>query len=127
MRYGSSGVSWPRIRSQLTLAHDALVRLIDALYLIFKFAAALRQSFDYDIRSVRGVQANRARRKQPLADLEFVLGHDAYTTLGGNQGTQIVSRLASVCKYKRARQNEYRRWAQGVKRTVTEELLSVGV
>jgi hypothetical protein len=57
MRYGSSGVPSPRIRSQLTLAHDALVRLINALYLIFKFAVVLRQSLDHDVRSIRHVQA----------------------------------------------------------------------
>jgi len=58
----------------LTLAHDALVGLSDALYLIFKFAVALWQSFDDNIRSVRHIQTHRARRKQALADLEFV--HD---------------------------------------------------
>ena len=30
------------------LDHDALVRLINALYLIFKFAILLRQSFNHD-------------------------------------------------------------------------------
>jgi hypothetical protein len=80
MHYGSSGGFWPRIRSQLTLAHDAaLVRLIDALYLIFKLAIARRQSLDHDIRSVRDVQANRVRGKQPLAELESVLRHNADT------------------------------------------------
>ena len=103
MRYGSSGVFWPRIRSQLTLAHDALVRLIDALYLIFKFAVVLWQSLDHDIRSLRKVQANGACRKQPLADLEFVLGHDAFIhyTLGetkrdANRSSRLASALCRV-------------------------------
>ena len=80
MRYGSSGVFWPRIRFQLTLAHDAaLVRLIEALYLIFKLAVARRQSLDHYIRLVRHVQVNRVRGKQPLAELESVLRHNADT------------------------------------------------
>jgi hypothetical protein len=62
----------------LALAHDAaLARLIDALYLIFKLAIARRQSLDHNVYFVRDVQANRVRRKQPLADLEFVMRHDA--------------------------------------------------
>jgi hypothetical protein len=76
MHYGSSGVV--RIRSQLALAHDAaLVRLIDALYLIFKLAIARRQSLDHNVCFVRDVQANRVRGKQPLADLESVMRHNA--------------------------------------------------
>jgi hypothetical protein len=80
MRYGSSGVFWPRIRFQLTLAHDAvLVRLIEALYLIFKLAVTRRQSLDHYICLVRDVQVNRVRGKQPLAELESVLRHNAGT------------------------------------------------
>jgi len=74
---GSYRVVSPWICSQLTLAHDALARLADALYLIFKFAVMPRQSFDDDIRSGRNVQTNRAYKKQPLADLEFMVGHNA--------------------------------------------------
>ena len=63
---GSSRVVSPRICSQLALAHDALVRLVDALYLIFKFAVVLRQSFDDDIRSPRyvdrAIERTRTRR-----------------------------------------------------------------
>ena len=58
----------------MTLAGDALVRFSDALYLIFKLAVALRQSFDHDIRSVRRVQGTY--EEQPLTDLKFVLGHN---------------------------------------------------
>jgi hypothetical protein len=77
MRYGSSG--GPRVWSQLTFAHDAaLVRLIEALYLIFKLAVARRQSLDHYICLARDVQANR-RGKQPLAELESVLRHSADT------------------------------------------------
>jgi hypothetical protein len=54
---------------------SALVRLIDALYLIFKFAVVPRESLDDNIRCVRHIQTNRACKKQPLANLEFVLGH----------------------------------------------------
>jgi hypothetical protein len=80
MRYGSSGVFWPRIRFQLTLAHDvALVRLIEACYLIFKLAVARRQSLDHYVYLVRDVQANRVRGKQPLTELESVLRHNADT------------------------------------------------
>ena len=69
-----------RIRFQLTLAHDAaLVRLIEALYLIFKLAVARRQSLDHYIRLVRHVQVNRVRGKQPLAELESVLRHNTDT------------------------------------------------
>ena len=60
----------------MTLAHDTLVGLSDALYLIFKFAVAHRQSFDDDIRAVRNIQASRASKKQTLTNLEVVLGHD---------------------------------------------------
>jgi len=67
-------------RFQLTLAHDAaLVRLIEALYLIFKLAVARRQSLDHYIRLVRHVQVNRVRGKQPLAELESVLRHNTDT------------------------------------------------
>jgi hypothetical protein len=79
MRCGSSAVFRPRIRFQLTLAHDAvLVRLIEALYLIFKLAVARRQSLDHYICLVRDVQVNRVRGKQPLAELESVR-HNADT------------------------------------------------
>ena len=59
----------------MTLAHDALVGLNDALYLIFKLTVALWQSFDDDIRSVWRVQSTY--KKQTLTKLEFVLGHHA--------------------------------------------------
>ena len=74
---GSSGLVSPRTRFQLTLAHNALVNLTNAFYLVFKFAVVLWQSLDHNIRSLRHVQANGACRKQPLADLEFVLTHNA--------------------------------------------------
>jgi hypothetical protein len=38
---------------QLAFARDALVWLVDALYLIFKFTVVLRQSFGDDIRAAR--------------------------------------------------------------------------
>jgi hypothetical protein len=59
----------------LALSHDALVMLIDALDLIFKFAVMFWQSLDHDICFTRHVQGDRAYKKQPLANLEFVLGH----------------------------------------------------
>jgi hypothetical protein len=74
---GSSGLVTPRTRFQLTLAHNTLVNPTNALYLVFKFAVVLWQSLDHDIRSLRQVQANGACRKQPLADLEFVLTHNS--------------------------------------------------
>src|SRR5690349_2425678 len=74
---GSSGLVTPRTRFQLTLAHNTLVNPTNALYLVFKFAVVLWQSLDHDIRSLRKVQANGACRKQPLADLEFVLIHNS--------------------------------------------------
>jgi hypothetical protein len=52
------------------------VWLTNALYLIFKFAIAHRQSFDDDIRAIRHIQA---RRKQTRTNLEFV--HDTHRTL----------------------------------------------
>ena len=77
LRLPSSVAGSPWIWSQLTLAHDSLVRLGDALYLIFKFASAHRQSFDDDIRAVRHIQATRVRNKQTLTNLEVVFGHYA--------------------------------------------------
>jgi len=65
----------PPIRSQLTLAHNALIGMSDILYLIFKLAITLWQSFDDDIRTVWHIQSDCACRKQLLTDLEFV--HDA--------------------------------------------------
>ena len=56
----------------MTLAGDALVRFSDALYLIFKLAVVLWQSFDHDIRSVRRVQGTY--KEQTLTDLKFRLG-----------------------------------------------------
>ena len=50
------------------------MRFSDALYLIFKLAVALWQSFDHDIRSVRRVQGTY--KEQTLTDLKFVLGHN---------------------------------------------------
>ena len=58
----------------MALAGDAFVRFSDALYLIFKLAVALWQSFDHDIRSVRRVQGTY--KEQTLTDLKFVLGHN---------------------------------------------------
>src|SRR5215469_5043600 len=61
------------IWSQFTLADHAFVSLGNALYLIFKFAVAHRQSFDDDIRALLHIQACR---KQTRPNLEFV--HDAH-------------------------------------------------
>jgi hypothetical protein len=63
--------TWRKVWSQLALAYNALARLLDALYLIFKFVIALWQSSDNDVRSFQ----HTARNKQTLTDLEFVLGH----------------------------------------------------
>jgi hypothetical protein len=59
---------------QLTLPGNPLVIVSKTLYLIFKFAVALWQPFDDDIRSVRSVES--ALKKQTLTKLEFVLGHN---------------------------------------------------
>src|SRR6266480_6549300 len=83
---GSSGLVSPRTRFQLTLAHNALVDVTNAFYLVFKFAVVLWQSLDHDIRSLRHVQANGACRKQPLADLEFVLTHNS-----GCEATRFIA------------------------------------
>jgi hypothetical protein len=40
-------------RCQLAFARDALVRLVDAFYSIFKFTVALRQSLGDDTRAAR--------------------------------------------------------------------------
>ena len=64
------------IWSQFTLAYHAFVWLSNALYLIFKFAVAHRQSFDDDIRALPHTQACR---KQTSTNLEFV--HDAHQTV----------------------------------------------
>jgi hypothetical protein len=61
----------------LTLPRDSLVGLGNALYLIFKFAVAHRQSFDNDICAIRHIQATRARKKQTLTNFEAVFGHHA--------------------------------------------------
>jgi hypothetical protein len=66
-----------RIWSQLTLAHNTLIWFSNILYLIFKLAVALRQSFDDHIGSFRHIQTYGACRKQTFTDLESVLGHDA--------------------------------------------------
>ena len=70
----SSVPQW--IWSQFTLADHAFVSLGNALYLIFKFAVAHRQSFDDDIRAIRHIQACG---KQTRTNLEFV--HNAHRTL----------------------------------------------
>src|SRR5215472_6115064 len=61
------------IWSQFTLADHTFVWLSKALYLIFKFAVAHRQSFDDDIRAILHIQACR---KQTRTNLEFM--HDAH-------------------------------------------------
>jgi len=81
------------ICSQLTFTHDPLVKLVDALYLIFKFAVALWQSFDDDICSARQVLCSRAYKKQVLADLEFVLGHNALHRCTRKSSAAIMSFL----------------------------------
>src|SRR6516164_11396416 len=73
----SSVSQW--IWSQFTLADDVFVWLTNALYLIFKFALAHRQSFDDDIRAILHIQACR---KQTLTNLEFV--HNAPQQLSPN-------------------------------------------
>ena len=62
-------------RSQLTFAHGAVVVPVDTFYLILKFVISLRQSFDDNICPLRHFRVNRAHKKQPLANLKFVLGH----------------------------------------------------
>ena len=66
----------PRIWSQLTLAHNALIWFGKILYLIFKLAIAFRQSFYDHVGSFRHIQTCGACRKQTFTDLESVLGHD---------------------------------------------------
>jgi hypothetical protein len=86
-----SAAGFPWIWSQLTLAHDSLVGLGDALYLILKFAGAHRQSFDDDICTVRLVQATRFRKKQTLTNLEVVFGHLRATAAQENQAVDRVT------------------------------------
>jgi hypothetical protein len=43
--------------------------------LILKFVISLWQSFDDNICALRHFRVNRARKKQTLANLKFVLGH----------------------------------------------------
>ncbi len=57
--------------SQLALAHDALVRLVEPLFFIFKFALAFWQSSDNDVCPFGHLACN----KQTLTNLEFVLRH----------------------------------------------------
>jgi hypothetical protein len=78
--------------SQLTLPHDALVVLIDILYLIFKFALALWQSLDNDVRPIW----NMMRNKQTLTNLEFGLSH---TGTDAQQCTPAYKRITKpvVC------------------------------
>src|SRR6516225_2803890 len=85
-----SAAGFPWIWSQLTLAYDSLVGLGDALYLIFKFAVAHRQSFDDDICAVRLVQATRFRKKQTLTNLEVVFWHLRATAAQENQAVDSV-------------------------------------
>jgi hypothetical protein len=77
----------------LTLAHDALVRLTNALYLIFKLPVVLWQSLDHDICSGRHARAIRTYKKQTLADLKFVLGHTALQHRTRKSNAAIVSLL----------------------------------
>ena len=70
----------------MTLTRDALVRFSDILYLIFKFAAALWQSFYDHIRPFGRVHGTD--EKQTLTDLVFVLRHDGYPTDGPHHQTR---------------------------------------
>jgi hypothetical protein len=86
------------------------VRFIDVLYLIFEFPVALWQSFDYDIGAGRRLLGSRAHKKQVLADLEFVLGHNAHYTRApfrpGDVGNPIrlsVSEQIRACGVYRTR------------------------
>jgi hypothetical protein len=81
----------PWIWSQLTFSNDALVGLSDVLYLVFKFAVVLWQPFDDNIRTVWHIHANRSRGKQPLTNLEFVLGHDTRHCTGLIRRQRITS------------------------------------
>jgi hypothetical protein len=65
-------------RFQLAFAHHALVGLVGALYSIFKFAIALRQSFGDDIRAAG--QMKGVLKKYSLTNLEFMFGHRTVRT-----------------------------------------------
>jgi hypothetical protein len=80
MRYGLAGrlVVSQWVCPQLTLTDDAPVRLIDALYLIFKFAVVWQSSGDDTL----GPTKHRAYKKQPMTDHEFVIGHNCTTDVG---------------------------------------------
>ena len=75
----------------MTLTGDPLVIVSKTLYLIFKFAVALWQPYDDDIRSVRCVESTL--KKQTLTKLEFVLGHnddDCITKLDGRIFSRVI-------------------------------------
>ena len=97
LRLPGSAAGSPWIWSQLTLAHDSLVGLSDALYLILKLAGAHRQSFDDDICAVRHVQATRFRKKQTLTNLEVVFGHLRATAAQENQAVESVTFRLGLC------------------------------
>jgi hypothetical protein len=70
----SGGVG--RLRaSQLAFPYDALVRLVHALYAVFKFTAALGQ-FLYDfIRAAGDITADGGSEPHKLTDVKFVGWH----------------------------------------------------
>jgi hypothetical protein len=107
----TSSAQW--IWSQFALPDHAFVWLSKALYLIFKFAAAHRQSFDDDIRAILHIQACR---KQTRTNLEFVHDapqprrtvslydpswgqvHEKGANVGALQGTSWVEEFPKICE-----------------------------
>jgi hypothetical protein len=79
----SSPVCWQRddsavlipCGSQLIFAHDAFVRLVDALYAILKLAVMLWQLLGDDERTSQEVAVKRGIEKNDLANMEFVVRH----------------------------------------------------
>lgn len=67
-------IIWWEVWPQLALAYDALVQLIDALYLVLKFGLTFWQSPNNDVCSFR----HAACKKQALTNLKFVLTHKPY-------------------------------------------------
>jgi hypothetical protein len=63
--------------SQLAFSGDALMRLVHALYPIFKLSGPLGQLFCYFKRAARDVAANSGFELDELADVKFVGWHGA--------------------------------------------------
>ena len=80
------------IWSQFTLADHAFVSLGNALYLIFKFAVAHRQSFDDDIRALPHI-AKPYHFTLPIEGKSTQKG----TNIGGDKARQGSRNFTQIC------------------------------